>query len=99
MATDDGATEPGPPPVLFAILDAARALPPDQRRGPFRGVGGGDEAGNDGLTVSVGTREVFLRDEDAGALIADDYIDIAAVGAGDGIVRILDRGIDADRNR
>ena len=99
MATDAGAAEPSPPPVLFALLDAAQALPPDQRAGPFRGVGSHDNAGNDGLAIRIGACEVFLSDEDAGALIAGDYIDVAAVGAGDGIVRILERGIDADRNR
>ena len=99
MATD-GATDPGPPPVLFALLDAARALPPDQRAGPFRGVGGHDGAGNDGLAIRIGTCEVFLTDDEAGALIAGDYIDVSAVGTGDGIVRILvERGIAADRDR
>ena len=99
MATNDGATAPGPPPVLFALLDAARGLPPDQRAGPFRGVGSSDAFGNDGLAVGIGPSEVFLSDEDAGALIAGDYIDISVVGAGDAIVHILERGVDADRNR
>ena len=99
MPTDDGATEPGPPPVLFAILDAAKALPPDQRAGPFRGVGGSNDRGEDGLWLEIGDRELFLSDEDAGALIAGDFIDVSAVGAGDGVVRILERGIDADRSR
>ena len=79
--------------------DGAKALPPDLRAGPFRGVGGSDGFGNEGLAVIVGTSEVFLSDEDAGALIAGDYIDVSAVGAGDGIVRILERGVAADRDR
>ena len=99
MATNNGAAEPGPPPVLFAILDAARALPTDRRCGPFHGLGGSDDRGEDGLSLSVGEHELFVTDEEVGSLIAGDYIDVSAVGAGDGIVHILPRALDVYRDQ
>ena len=95
MVGDDGAAEPGPPSILFAIVEAAQALPPAARRGPFRGVGGTDEHGHDGLTLTVGGVDLFLSDDEAGELIAGDYVEVGPTGAGDGAIRILQRGVDA----
>jgi hypothetical protein len=82
--------EPPPPPVLYQLVEAASTLPEARRRGPFRGLGGGD-----GLTVEVGRRAVFLSDEDMADLIAGDYAHVSATGAGDGELTLLARAFAA----
>jgi hypothetical protein len=95
MVSDDVAAEPGHPPILFAIVEAAQSLPAAARCGPFRGVGGTDERGQDGLTLTVGVCEFFLSDDEAGELIAGGYVEVGPTGAGDGAIRILQSAIDA----
>ena len=90
---------PEPPAILFALAEAARSLPPDRRPGPFRGVGGADELGNEGVSFDIGGREFFLTDDDAGALIAGDYLDVSPTGAGDAAVHLLPRALVASHDR
>ena len=84
-STTDTAGQP-PPAILCDLVAAVRSLPAERQRGPFRGL-----AGDDGLTLGIAGRRLFLSDEDAADLIEGDYLDVRAGGAGDGEVVLLPR--------
>ncbi len=90
MASHLGERDASVPAVLHDLIAAAQRLPADAQRGPFHGIGGGD-----GLTLEIGRTAIFLSDDDAGDLIAGDYLDISSIGSGDGSVTLLPRAFAA----